>query len=408
MTIIPPPDRHTEPSPPPDSMLKDLSKVASPFDRSQAPSSRFTSRRWLIPLFMPERPRTPMSLHRVGISQGISKKIIPSSRTFGSARTFPLSQSQATALLGAQPKNSHHINLIKWALILIRLFILITPVLLTVNDFHFTLFWISWALNILLVAKFFYLLHKRGRTFFKRTSSVIDIFSTIGVFGFGLAYCITELSSKPLNAADLTASDALGIFEILWSLASFSHVFGILVRLESYQNFSMIFNLFRYGLGILGPFIFTLLIAYYILAVIGESIFGGKVSSDTLRLYAETIGPDLKEDYVKMNWNDHTNSLIFLYSMALDNKFLDLMNMTLVSCGTERDWRAGFFVVVFVLTKMLLLNIFQGFFISIFLQFYGKEKEHEMKKKTPKKVTKKDFRFEMSKFFIKKSGRKIV
>jgi hypothetical protein len=169
----------------------------------------------------------------------------------------------------------------------------------------------------------------------------------------------------------------------------------------------MIFNLFRYGLGILGPFIFTLLIAYYILAVIGESIFGGKVSSDTLRLYAETIGPDLKPDYVKMNWNDHTNSLIFLYSMALDNKFLDLMNMTLVSCGTVRDWRAGFFVLVFVLTKMLLLNIFQGFFIAIFLQFYGKEKENDIKKKAPVKVTKKDFKFEMAKFFIKKSGRKV-
>lgn len=84
------------------------------------------------------------------------------------------------------------------------------------------------------------------------------------------------------------------------------------------------------------------------------------------------------------------------------------MNMTLVNFGTERDWRGLFFVAVFVLTKMLLLNIFQGFFIAIFLQFYGKQEMHEVKKKAPKVVTKKDFRFEMAKFFVKKSGRKVV
>jgi hypothetical protein len=70
----------------------------------------------------------------------------------------------------------------------------------------------------------------------------------------------------------------------------------------------MIFNLFRYGLEILGPFIFTMLIAYYILALIGESLFGGSISSNTLQVYMEKIGPGLPPDYVKLNWNDHTNS----------------------------------------------------------------------------------------------------
>jgi hypothetical protein len=170
----------------------------------------------------------------------------------------------------------------------------------------------------------------------------------------------------------------------------------------------MIFNLFRYGLKVLFPFIFTLLIDYYILALIGESLFGGKISSNTLRLYLERIGPGLGDDYVKLNWNDHTNSLIYLYTLTLGNNFIVLMNMTLVNFGTERDWRAFFFLAVFMLTKMLLLNIFQGFFIAIFLQFYGKEEAHEVKKNAPVQVTKKDVRFEMAKFFIKKSGRKIV
>ena len=166
----------------------------------------------------------------------ISPGTIPVSRTdlsfrnVTSARTFP--NSVATALWGAQPKNSHHINLIKWALILVRLEILITPVLLTVSDFNFTLFWIQWCLNIFLVLKLFYLLYKRGRNYFKRTSSVIDIFSTLGVFGFGLAYCMFEL--QDWGTSDVSAGDALGSFEILWSLASFSHVFGILVRLGNF------------------------------------------------------------------------------------------------------------------------------------------------------------------------------
>ena len=170
----------------------------------------------------------------------------------------------------------------------------------------------------------------------------------------------------------------------------------------------MIFNLFRYGLKILFPFIFTLLIDYYILALIGESLFGGAISSNTLRVYLERAGPGLGDDYVKLNWNDHTNSLIYLYTLTLGNNYLVLMNMTLVNFGTSRDWRAFFFLAVFVLTKMLLLNIFQGFFIAIFLQFYGKEEAHEVKKNKPVQVTKKDVRFEMAKFFVKKSGRTIV
>lgn len=164
-----------------------------------------------------------MSPPKEEVQQDLSNPIIDIPRT-GS-----ISRSDATALWGAKPKNPKHINIIKWALVLIQLYILITPVLLTVNNFVFTLFWISWALNILLVAKFFYLLCKRGRNYIKRTSSVIDIFSTMGVFGFGLAYCIYELSIK-----DVDQSEALGTFEFLWSLASFSHVFDILVRLGNF------------------------------------------------------------------------------------------------------------------------------------------------------------------------------
>ena len=62
---------------------------------------------------------------------------------------------------------------------------------------------------MLLVAKLFWLVGKRGRCYFKRTSSVIDIFSTVGVFVFGLAYCIYELSRENLDQ-----SVALGTFEI--------------------------------------------------------------------------------------------------------------------------------------------------------------------------------------------------
>jgi hypothetical protein len=164
-----------------------------------------------------------MSPPKEEIHQDLSNPIIDTPQTGSKSR------SDATALWGAKPKNPKRINIIKWALVFIRLYILITPVLLTVDNFIFTLFWISWALNILLISKFFYLLCKRGRNYIKRTSSVIDIFSTIGVFGFGLAYCIYELSIK-----DVDQSDALGTFEILWSLASFSHVFGILVRLGNF------------------------------------------------------------------------------------------------------------------------------------------------------------------------------
>ena len=77
--------------------------------------------------------------------------------------------------------------------------------------------------------------------------------------------------------------------------------------------------------------------------------------------------------------------------------------MTLVNFGPVRDWRCLAFLLVFVMTKMLLLNIFSGFFIAIFLQFYGRDEVHESDYFQDMQVKKQDIRFEMSKFIVTKT-----
>ena len=80
-------------------------------------------------------------------------------------------------------------------------------------------------------------------------------------------------------------------------------------------------------------------------------MFGGLISSNTVDLYLERIG-DFNENFVHVNWNDHANSLVYVYSLSLGNNFVILMDMTLVNLGKDRSYEAIYFLIVFLVTKM--------------------------------------------------------
>jgi hypothetical protein len=94
--------------------------------------------------------------------------------------------------------------------------------------------------------------------------------------------------------------------------------------------------------------------------------------------------------------------MVTLWSLGLGNNFLVMMNMTLVNFGEERDWRAIYYILVFVVMKTILLNLFSGFIIAIFLQFYTKiKKSHGVENR----LTKEDIEFKLVNFEVDEEGR---
>ena len=294
-------------------------------------------------------------------------------------------------------KNLIQFNIVSITQISMRIYIIITPLLLTMDSFNYAQFIVSYIFNIVLMLKLIYLMIIWKKQYIYRIITMLDIIFVLCVTVFGAIYWMTEQETD--------SNKKLETWEILWSLSSFGHFFGVLGRLGQFKKFRMIYSLFRYSTKILWPFIFTMLIFYYIMALVGESLFGGIINSTTIDTYMQRIGPGLSDDYIKVNWNDHTNSLIFCYSLSLGNNYLVLMNMTLVNLGTSRNWGFLFFLWVFVMTKMLLLNIFSGFFISIFQQFYGRDEMQTEDGRDNMAVTKSDIKFKMANFIVSKSNK---
>lgn len=281
---------------------------------------------------------------------------------------------------------------LKWFLIALRVFIIISPTLLTTNEFLQPVFLVSYIANLVIFVKLCYLIWQRKMRYFHRYASIQDALAIIGVMIFGMCYFIYEFVKD--------TDEILGWFEILWSFSCFLHMISVTVHLDQLPVFSTIFSLLRYSTKMLIPYIFTVYILYSLMALIGMSMFGGMINSHTLGLYRLYIG-DLDDSYLQINWNDFGNSMIMMWSLTLGNNFQTLMNLSQVGFGEERSWKCLYFLVVFVFTKMVLFNIFVGFFIGVFQQFYGKDQEDI---KQGKKLEQNQEEHDTSKFILIKSG----
>lgn len=122
-------------------------------------------------------------------------------------------------------------------------------------------------------------------------------------------------------------------------------------------------------------FLFIIIMEYLIFAHIGMALFGGCISSETPSLHKERVGGDLNKYYEYLNWNDFTNSLVFLFAINMNNQMIMLINMSTVSGGIRRDYRCVFFLVFVILNNMILFNIFIGQVIGISIEYFKAMKE---------------------------------
>ena len=130
----------------------------------------------------------------------------------------------------------------------------------------------------------------------------------------------------------------------IWSVSCLVGVVDIVHQLKRISILSKLVQIIFYALKVTYPFLFVILISFLIFAMIGMSIFGGSINSRTPALYLKYVGGELNDNYEYLNWNDLVNSLVFVYSIVINNSIPTLLNMCIVDRGYATDFRGLYFL----------------------------------------------------------------
>lgn len=98
----------------------------------------------------------------------------------------------------------------------------------------------------------------------------------------------------------------------------FIRALKILLILQELVDFRLIADTFK---ALVNPFLvllLTLFCIYYIWAMIGDRLFGGKVFNNNLLILSNTSVPD---NFTLMNMNDFTASFITLFALMIVNNW---------------------------------------------------------------------------------------
>lgn len=117
------------------------------------------------------------------------------------------------------------------------------------------------------------------------------------------------------------------------------------------------------------PFLYVIMLNYLICGIIGGYLFGGNINSTTPEHMA-SVGQPTKPEYRFHNWNDFFSSLVYLYSIQLNNNMTMYVSYSTVNEGASRNFKPIFFIVFYMLNNVVLNRIFVGQIIEISLEYF--------------------------------------
>lgn len=162
---------------------------------------------------------------------------------------------------------------------------------------------------------------------------------------------------------------------IPWVVCCLALVVSFVDRLRKLTTVKNLFSILNSAFNTIYPFIFVVVMTYFILAFIGMALFGGKINSSLPEKYLQSTGEQLLRNYQFLNWNDLLNALTCLYTLQIGNQTPILLNMAAIARNpVHRDYSGLFFLLVIVVNDMILFNLFIGSIISICLDSFEQEK----------------------------------
>jgi hypothetical protein len=184
----------------------------------------------------------------------------------------------------------------------------------------------------------------------------------------------------------LLMTDTLHIFNLItenhelqemyytWAISNLLQIIPIFTYLNTFSLLAKTFDIIFYSIKSTLGFLFVIVLSYFIFALIGCSLFGGDVNSKTPFVYETLTNGALNKDYEQVNFNDFLNSIVFCWTLTIDNQTPVMINMaSLMSMERqgaavlkERNYRDVFFICFYVFNNLILFNILVGQIIGEF------------------------------------------
>ncbi len=147
------------------------------------------------------------------------------------------------------------------------------------------------------------------------------------------------------------------------------NVIAIFTHLTQFKLISEITSIIVLAIKLNYPFFYVILCNYLIAANIGGYIYGGNINSSTPE-HMESVGQKTKPEYRFHNWNDFLSSLVYLYSVQLNNNMTLYVSISSVNEGPVRNYKPIFFIIFYMLNNVILIRIFVGQIIEISLAYF--------------------------------------
>lgn len=248
-----------------------------------------------------------------------------------------------------------------------RVLIIVSPVVAADESIGFE--WIVFAnmfAGCVLLAKCLFVYKRRGIRYFGRIETCIEFFVCMGLLLFN---CLAIF----LNQGNYFSNGQLGL---LWSLLCLLEVVCFIDHLRSYSLISKMVLIIFHALNSVSPFLYVLAMVYCLFAFVGMALFGGKITSTLQEDWRAYSGGDLNRRFQYLNWNDFISSLVYLWSINMNNQLPTLVNICAFSRDhTERDYSPTFFAIFFFLNNYILFNLFYGQIIAISINYFKQEIE---------------------------------
>ena len=104
----------------------------------------------------------------------------------------------------------------------------------------------------------------------------------------------------------------------------------------------------------------SLYTVYYSYAVLGQLIFGAKITTKSAQIYSESIPPL----YYTMNFNDFPSSFVTLFHIMIVNNWFITTDMCCIVMNS--DWPRVFFASFWLCTVLIMLNLVISFVLEVY------------------------------------------
>jgi hypothetical protein len=124
----------------------------------------------------------------------------------------------------------------------------------------------------------------------------------------------------------------------------------------------IVFEAMRQMLLPLSKLVVVQMLIYYVFALFGMLMFGGKI---TLNNPYIVNSPDIPNSYVMQNYNDFISAMITLFSLMVVNNWMVQVKMVVGLMGGNRLYRI-YFILFFYISVIIGINIVVAFILDMY------------------------------------------